>query len=77
MLAARIQYQVTACMIYLVLNPGPQHWGLCIPHESENPINVGTVSIRDLKEPLRMTNTLGVTTLSASIERSGWHKYTD
>ena len=51
----------------LVLNPGFQHWRLCIPRESENHINVYPVSIWDLKEPLRTTNTLAVTILSASI----------
>ena len=30
--------------------------------------------LRALKEPLRMTSTLVVTTLSASIERSAWRK---
>ena len=42
------------------------HWGLCIPRESENPVNVGSVSIWDVKEPLRTTSTLAVTILSDS-----------
>ena len=49
-----------------------------IPHESENHINVGPISIRDVKEPLRTTSTLAVTTLlltlSASTERLALHK---
>ena len=49
-----------------------QHWGLCVPRESENHVNVGPVSIWDVKEPLRTTSTLAVTILSASIERSAW-----
>ena len=47
---------------------GSQHWGLCIPRESENHVNVGPVSIWDVKEPPRTTSTLAVTILSASIE---------
>ena len=54
-----------ACMVYLVLKPGSQHWGLCILCESENHVKVGPVSVWDVKEPLRMTSTL-----CASIERS-------
>ena len=40
--------------------------------ESENHVNVGPVSIWDVKEPLRTTSTLAVTILSASIGRSAW-----
>ena len=40
--------------------------------ELENHINVGPVPVCDVKEPLRTTSTLAVTTLSASIERSAW-----
>ena len=69
-----VQYPVTADMVYLVLKPGSRHWGLSIPQELENHVNVGPVSIWDVKEPLRMTSTLAVTTLSASIERSTWCK---
>jgi len=36
------------------------------PHESENHVNVGPVSIWDVKEPLRTTSTLAVTILSDS-----------
>ena len=32
----------------------------------------GPVSVMDVKEPLRTTNTLAVTTLSFSIEMSAW-----
>ena len=46
---------------------------ICIPHELGNHVNVGPVSIWDIKEPLR-TSTLAVTTLSANIERSAWCK---
>ena len=42
------------------------------PRESENHVNVGRVSIWDVKEPLRTTSTLAVTIFSASIERSVW-----
>ena len=51
---------------------GVKPLGICIPHESENHINVSPVSIWDVKEPLslRTTSTLAVTTLSARIERS-------
>ena len=42
--------------------------------ESENHVNVGPVSLWDVKEPLRTTSTLAVTTLSASIYRSAWCK---
>ena len=45
---------------------GSQHWGLCIPRESENHDNVGPVSIWDVREPLRTTSTLAVTMLSDS-----------
>ena len=38
--------------------------------ESEDHVNIGSVSIWDEYEPLRMTSTLAVTTLNASIERS-------
>ena len=67
---ARVQYPVTGGMIYLVVKPGSKHWG----HESENRVNVDPVSIWDVKEPLRTTSTLAVTTLSASIEGSTWRK---
>ena len=43
------------------LNHGSQHWGLCIPRESEN-VNVGPVSNWDVNEPL--------TTLSVNTDRS-------
>ena len=48
------------------IKSGSQHWGLCIPRESENHVNVGPISIWDVKEPLRMTSTLAVTILSDS-----------
>ena len=47
-----------------------QHWGLCIPRELGNHVDVGPVSICDVKESVTMTSTLAVTILSASIERS-------
>ena len=34
-----------------IKKPGSQHWGLFIPRESENQINVGLVSIWNVKEP--------------------------
>ena len=61
-------------MVYLLLKPGSQHWGLRIHRESDNHVNVSPVSIWDIKEPLRTTSTLAVTTLSANIERSAWYK---
>ena len=48
------------------------HKNECISITSENHVNVGPVSIWDVKEPLRTTSTLAVTILSASIERSAW-----
>jgi hypothetical protein len=72
MVVGWVKYLVTAGMVYSVLKPGSQHWGLCIPRELENHINVGPVSIWDVKEPMRTTSTLAVTSLSASIERSAW-----
>jgi len=45
-----------------------------IPCELENNVNVGLVSIWDVKEAQRTTSTLAVTILGASIERSAWHK---
>ena len=48
-----VQYLVTEGMAYLLLKPGSQHWGLCIPHESENHVNVGTISIWDIKSNRR------------------------
>ena len=39
---------------------------LCIPRESENHVNVGPVSIWDVKETLRTTSTLAVSILSDS-----------
>ena len=36
MLAAQVQYVVREDLVYLVLKPGSQYWGLCIPRESEN-----------------------------------------
>ena len=63
-----VKYLVTAGMVYSVLKPGSQHWGLCIPRELENHNNVGPVSIWDVKEPLRTASILPATTLSASIE---------
>ena len=74
MLAARVQYLVTAGMVHLILKPGSQHWGQCIPRELENQVNVGPVLIWDVKEPLRKTSTLAVTISSASIEMSVWRK---
>ena len=65
---AQVQYQVMTDMVYLVLKPGSQHWGLFIPQESENHVNVCLASVWDVKEPLRMTSTLAVTILSASRE---------
>ena len=59
------------------IQPGSRRWERCIPRESENHLNVGPVSIYDVKEPLRTTSTLVVTTLSASIERSAWRKYSE
>ena len=52
--AARVQYLVTADMVYLVLKPGSQHWGLCIRCESKNHFNVGPVSIWDVKKTLQI-----------------------
>ena len=60
--------------IHLVLKPGFQLWGLYIPCESENHVNVGHVTIWDINEPPMMTNTLSVTTLSANLESSAWRK---
>jgi len=44
--------------------------GDCVPLicESENHIKVGPISVWDIKEPVRMTSTLTVTTLRATIE---------
>ena len=50
-------YPVMAGMVYL-LKPGSQHWGLCIPRQSESHVNVGPVSIWVVKEPARVTGTL-------------------
>ena len=62
---ARVQYLVTAAMV---------NWILSIPRELENHVNAGPVSVWDVKEPLRTTSTLAVTTLSASTETSAWFK---
>ena len=37
----------------IFIEAGFQHWGLCIPRESENHVNVGPVSIWDVNEPVR------------------------
>ena len=71
---AQVQYPVMADMIYLLLKPGSQHLGLCIPCESENHVDVGPVSIWHVIEPLRTTSTLSAITLNASIERWTWCK---
>ena len=42
-------------MVYLVSKPGSQHWGLCSHRKLENHVNVGTVSIWDAKERMRMS----------------------
>ena len=44
--------------------------------ESDNHVIVGTVSIWDVKEPLRVrtTSTLAVTIITASIERPAWRR---
>ena len=63
--------------VYLVLKPGSQHWGLCIPHESEHRAYVGPISIRNVKERPKMTSTLAVTTISAIIEISDWSKHSE
>ena len=39
--------------------------GTVFPCESENHVNVGPVSIWDVKEPLRTTRTLAVTTFTS------------
>ena len=70
----RVQYPVTAGVVYFVLKPGSQHWGLCIPRESEKHVIVDSVSLLDAKDPRMTTSTLAVTILSASIERSAWCK---
>jgi len=50
-------------------------WLSTLGIELENHINVGPVSFWEVKkEPMRMTSTLAVTTLSARIERSPWRK---
>ena len=64
-------------MVYLVLKPDSQHWELCTPHESENHVNVGCVLMWDIKEPVRTTSTLTMSTLSACVERSAWCKCSD
>ena len=69
-LMALVQYSHVADILYLVIKPDSQHWGLCILHELINHVNVGPIPIWHKKEPLRMTSTLRVTTLGASIERS-------
>ena len=56
----------------VVTKSGSQYWGLCIRRESVNHVNVGPVSIWDVKEQLRTTSTLAVTVLGATIERSAW-----
>ena len=40
------------------------------PHESDNHINAGAVSVGNVKETMRMTSILTVPTLSTSIEMS-------
>ena len=57
--------------------PGSKHMGTVYPLRIQNHVNVGPVSVWDVKESLRMTSILAVTTLSASIERSAWHKYSE
>ena len=61
-------------VIFGVKMTGSQHWGLSISRKLENQINIGPISVWDVKEPLSTTGTLAVTTLSASIERSAWRK---
>jgi len=53
--------------------------GLCIPCESENHGNVGHISTWDINEPLRVRTciSLAMSTLSANLERSAWHKYSE
>ena len=58
-----VQYQVTTGMI-LGNKPGSQYWGLCIPRESENHVNVSSVASWDVKEPLKTTSTFALTTLN-------------
>ena len=48
----------------VVVTTSACHWGLCIPRESGNHVNVGPVSIWYEKEPLRTTSTLAVTIIS-------------
>ena len=55
----------------VIKQSGSQHWGLCIPRESENHVNAGPVSIWDVKEPLRTTSTLAVTILGDSEPKIG------
>ena len=53
------------------LIPDSQRWGLHIPSDSDDHVNVGPiVLVGDVKEPLRATCTLAMTTLSANKERS-------
>ena len=60
----RVQCPVIADMVYL----GTLYSSIIIH------VNVGPVLVWDVKEPLRTTSTLAVTTLSASIERLTWCK---
>ena len=48
----------------VTISCGSQHWGLYIPRESENHVNVGPVSVWDIKDPLRLKS------ISTSIEQS-------
>ena len=62
-----------AGIVYLVLKPF-FNMGLCIPHESENHVNISPISILNVKEPQRTTSTLAVTPLNVSTERLVWGK---
>ena len=66
----RARARVRACVpnvLKKVIEAGSQHWGLCIP---VNHVNVGTVSIWDVNEPLRTTSTQAVTSLVSQCNRA-------
>ena len=46
---------------------GSQHWELYIPRDSKITLNVGPISIWDIKEPLRPTSGLAVTPTEMSV----------
>ena len=48
------------------VKPGFQHWGLCFSRDLA--IVLDSIPYQDVKEPLRTTSMLAVTTLSATIE---------